>query len=268
MDWSELTVLGKNSVIVVSCYSSYSQSQKLYEKIQQYFCEILYSIDNFRYDNDVFIWCLEERIEMFFKKEDKFAALLIEMSQNIVKSMDFFAEYAKNDENGLKDFATKMKDYEHKGDSFVHTIIHDLNKVFITPIEREDILALAMRMDDVIDGLDSTSALFEMYGITRADEFMLQFVDAIHNAVVEIDKAVALIDKKKLPQIRKHAIRIKECESKCDDILRASIKNLFQHSNDPILIMQYKEIYEEFEGVADSCEDVANTLEAIIMKNA
>lgn len=212
------------------------------------------------------LWGESER--MFFKKEDKFAALLTEISNNLVVGMDFFAEYAKNDENGLKDFAIKMKEYEHKGDSFVHTIIHDLNKVFITPIEREDILALAMRMDDVIDGLDSTSALFEMYNISGADEFMLQFVENIHNAVIEIDKAVALISKKKLPQIRSHAIRIKDYESKCDDVLRSSIKNLFQHSSDPIFIMQYKEIYEEFEGVADSCEDVANTLEAIIMKNA
>lgn len=209
-----------------------------------------------------------ENRRMFFKKEDKFAALLTEISSNLVAGMDFFAEYAKNDENGLKDFAIKMKEYEHKGDSFVHTIIHDLNKVFITPIEREDILALAMRMDDVIDGLDSTSALFEMYNINEADEFMLQFVENIHSAIVEIDKAVALISKKKLPEIRSHAIRIKDYESKCDDVLRSSIKKLFQHSSDPIFIMQYKEIYEEFEGVADSCEDVANTLEAIIMKNA
>ena len=87
---------------------------------------------------------------MIFKKEDKFSVQLKKISENLVKGMDFFAEYAKNDENGLKDFANKMKEYEHEGDSYVHTIIHDLNKVFITPIEREDILALAMSMDDVL----------------------------------------------------------------------------------------------------------------------
>src|SRR5699024_12770655 len=141
-------------------------------------------------------------------------------------------------------------------DSFVHTSINHLNKVFITATEHEDILAVAMRMDDVIDGLDSTSALFEMYNISGADEFMLLFIENIHNAIIEIDKAVALISKKKLPHIRNHAIRIKDYEAKCDDVRRSSIKNLFQHSSDPILIMQYKEIYEEFEGVADSCEDV------------
>lgn len=205
---------------------------------------------------------------MIFKKEDKFSVQLKKISENLVKGMDFFAEYAKNDENGLKDFANKMKEYEHEGDSYVHTIIHDLNKVFITPIEREDILALAMSMDDVLDGLESTSALFEMYGIKKADEHMLQFIDAIQKAVYEIDKAVGLIIRKKLPQIRRHAIKIKDYESKCDDILRISIKHLFQTNDDPILIIQYKEIYEEFEDIADYCQDVANTFEAIIMKNA
>src|SRR5699024_12043815 len=137
----------------------------------------------------------------------------------LVVEMYFVDENAKNDENGRKDYAITMKEYEHKVDSFVHTIIYDLNKVFNTPIEREDILALAMRMDDVMYGLDSTSALFEMYNISGADEFMLQFIENIHNAIIEIDKAVALISKKKLPQIRNHAIRIKDYESKCDDVL-------------------------------------------------
>src|SRR5699024_10019980 len=171
-------------------------------------------------------------------------------------------------EKGSKKIKIKMKKHDNKNDYYVHTNIKNLNKVIITPIESKDILALAMSMDDGIDGLDSTSALFEMYNISGADEFMLQFIENVHNAVIEIEKAVALISKKKQAQIRNHAIRITDSESKWDDVLRSSIKNLFQHSSDPIFIMQYKEISEEFEGVADSCEDVANTLEAIIMKNA
>lgn len=161
-----------------------------------------------------------------------------------------------------------MKEYERKGDTFVHKVIHDLNKVFITPIEREDILALAMNMDDVLDGLESTAAMFEMYSVIKADEYMYQFIDSIQKAVKEIDAAVKLIAKKKLPPIRRHAIKIKDYESKCDDIVRESIKHLFETEKDPIRLIKYKEIYEEFENVADYCQNVANTFEAIIMKNA
>src|SRR5699024_5789393 len=202
------------------------------------------------------------------KKEDKFSVLLSQISENLVEGTNFFTSYTLNDENGVKEFAIKMKEYENQGDTYVHQIIHDLNKVFITPIEREDILALAMNMDDVLDGLESTAALFEMYSITAADEYMHQFIDAIQKAVEEIDMAVKLIAKKKLPPIRKHAIRIKDYESKCDDIIRVSIKHLFDTETDPIRLIKYKEIYEEFEDVADYCQNVANTFEAIIMKNA
>src|SRR5690625_1794484 len=161
-----------------------------------------------------------------------------------------------------------MKEYERKGDTCVHEVIHDLNKVFITPIEREDILALAMNMDDVLDGLESTAAMFEIYAVIKADEYMYQFIDSNQKAVKEIDAAVKLIAKKKLPPIRRHAIKIKDYESKCDDIVRESIKHLFETEKDSIRLIKYKEIYEEFENVADYCQNVANTFEAIIMKNA
>jgi uncharacterized protein Yka (UPF0111/DUF47 family) len=97
---------------------------------------------------------------------------------------------------------------------------------------------------------------------------MIKFVDAIRGAAIEIDKAVDLLSTKKLLNIRDHAIKIKDFESKCDGILRQSIKHLFATEKDPIRIIQYKEIYENLEDIADYCQSVANTLETIIMKNA
>ena len=207
-------------------------------------------------------------IHMALKKTDKFSALLSKISANLKESTNFFTEYKLKNVSDLKIFSEKMKELETKGDSFVHEVIKELNDAFITPIEREDILHLAMSMDDVLDGLEGCAALFEMYSITNADNFMIQFVDAIQGSVHEIDKAVGLLSNKKLAQIREHAIKIKDFESKCDNILRLSIKNLFTVEKDPIRIIQYKEIYEELEDIADYCQAVANTLETIIMKNA
>ncbi|MGG1677236.1 DUF47 domain-containing protein [Neobacillus sp. NRS-1170] len=205
---------------------------------------------------------------MAFKKNDKFSVLLNNISANLKESANFFTEYKLKNVSDLKIFSEKMKELETKGDSYVHEVIKELNDAFITPIEREDILHLAMSMDDVLDGLEGCSALFEMYSITSADEFMVKFVEAIQGSVHEIDKAVVLLSNKKLAQIREHAIKIKDFESKCDNILRQSIKNLFTVEKDPIRIIQYKEIYENLEDIADYCQSVANTLETIIMKNA
>lgn len=204
----------------------------------------------------------------FKSKKDKFAVMLLNIAQNIKESADYFADYKLKNISDLKVFSDKMKDYEHKGDEMVHTIIKELNNAFITPIEREDILELTMRMDDVIDGLEHCSALFEMYSIVNADEYMIKFVDAIKECTYEIETAVDTLSTKKLPMIRENAIKIKELESVCDGIQRQSIKNLFTVEKDPIRIIQYKEIYESLEEIADNCQAVANTLETIIMKNA
>ncbi|MCA1319960.1 DUF47 domain-containing protein [Bacillus tianshenii] len=205
---------------------------------------------------------------MVFKKKDKFSVHLSNISANLKESTFFFADYKLSNASDLKVFSEKMKEFETKGDKMVHEVIKDLNNSFITPIEREDILALTMSMDDVLDGLEHTAAMFEMYSITDADEFMLKFVDAIRHSAVEIEKAVELLSSKKLLQMREHAIKIKDYESKCDGILRQSIKHLFATEKDPIRIIKYKEIYEELEEIADSCQNVANTFETIIMKNA
>lgn len=205
---------------------------------------------------------------MVFKKTDKFMTLLMNIATNIKVSADFFADYKLKNISDLKIFFDTMKKYENKGDEYIHEVIVELNKAFITPIEREDILQLAMSLDDVLDGFEHCAALFEMYSITDADEYMIKFVEAIRGCAIEIEKSVELLSTKKLHDIREHAIKIKDYESKCDGILRQSIKNLFTVEKDPIRIIQYKEIYENLEDIADDCQEVANTLESIIMKNA
>ncbi|WP_410983953.1 DUF47 domain-containing protein [Bacillus cereus] len=205
---------------------------------------------------------------MAVRKKDKFTNHLSNISLNLNESANYFADYKLKNVNDLKIFSEKMKKYESEGDSLVHEVIKDLHNAFITSIEREDILSLTLSMDDVLDGLEHTAALFEMYSIVNADNYMLKFVDAIRNCTAEIVAAVEMLATKKLLNMRNHAIKIKELESKCDEVLRESITNLFANEKDPIRIIQYKEIYEELENIADFCQNVANTLESIIMKNA
>ncbi|WP_040203494.1 DUF47 domain-containing protein [Neobacillus jeddahensis] len=205
---------------------------------------------------------------MATRKKDKFSILLSNIALNVKESANYFADYKLNNVSDLKIFSEQMKEYETKGDTLVHDVTKELHNAFITFIEREDILTLTMGMDDVLDGLEHTAALFEMYSVVNADQYMLKFVDAIRSCAAEIEVAVDMLATKKLLKMREPAIRIKDLESKCDGILRESIKHLFANEKDPIRIIQYKEIYEELENVADYCQAVANTLESIIMKNA
>jgi predicted phosphate transport protein (TIGR00153 family) len=205
---------------------------------------------------------------VFKNKKDKFSVLLESISANLKEGAYYFADYKLKNASDLQIFSEEMKNFETKGDEYIHQTIKELNNSFITPIEREDILALAMSMDDVLDGLEETAAIFNMYSVTQADEYMLKFVDAIRSCTDEIVKAIELLSAKKLPAIRTHAIKIKDYETICDGVLRQSIKHIFTVEKDPIRLIKIKEIYENLEEIADSCQDVANTLETIVMKNA
>ncbi|MDI3094853.1 DUF47 domain-containing protein [Priestia megaterium] len=201
------------------------------------------------------------------RKKDKFSEMLMDIAQNIKDSAEFLGSFELQNVSDLKEFANVLKAYESKGDKYVHTVITELNKAFITPIEREDILQLAMSMDDVLDGIDSFAALMEIHSITTFDEYVAEFVKNIQGCAEEILITINLLSEKKLLQISEHAIKIKEYESHCDTLYRRALKQLFATCKDPIKVIQYKEIYETLEEIADYCQTVANNLESVIMKN-
>ncbi|MGD6817142.1 DUF47 domain-containing protein [Metabacillus sp. 113a] len=206
---------------------------------------------------------------VFSKKKDKFSDMLIDISENMKTASEYFVTYKISNAHDLKEFFKTVKDYETKGDTLVHTLNKELNQAFITPIEREDILQLALILDDVIDGFEQAAALFEMYSVTQPTDHMRKFAALLNEAVIEISKAINLLSERKLELVRARSIRIKEIESNCDNLLRTSVKNLFAvERENPIKLIQHKEILETMEEIADTCQEVANALETIIIKNA
>lgn len=204
----------------------------------------------------------------FGSKKDVFFELLSSIAKNVEESAHYLNNLEIENVGKLKEVSSRMKEYENRGDTYIHELIVLLNKTFITPIEREDILQLAMKMDDIVDGLEECTAYYEMFSFNSIDEYIVQFIDFIYKSTVEISRALQLLQKKKLLEMRTHAIQIKDYESRCDELLRTSIKQLFVKEKDPIKVIQHKEIYEMLEGITDSCQDVANTIETIIMRNA
>ncbi|WP_027085841.1 DUF47 domain-containing protein [Cohnella panacarvi] len=203
-----------------------------------------------------------------FKKKDIFFKTLEEMADVITEAVDHFAKAVSGDMPDTSAFAREMKEFEHKGDKCTHTILTELNKVFITPIEREDIMELIKKLDDVLDGIEACASRFEMYHIDKADPFIRKFGECLRNSGQEIKSAIYLLTQKKLLQIQPYCVKLNELENEGDDLMRQGIKHLFQNVKDPIELIKYKEIYERLEETTDSCEDVANTLQSIIMRNS
>lgn len=202
------------------------------------------------------------------KKQDPFFTALLQIAEIVREATHYADDFKIVSVSDLKELSIKMKNYETAGDKLIHDLITKLNKSFMTPIEREDILYLANRMDDILDGIEHFTAHLEMYSLTEVDDSMRTFLKYIVLSTDEIVKAMELLAAKKLLKMSEHAILIKDYERKCDEVLRTSIKQLFLNEKDPIRIIQFKDIYEQLEDIADYSQKVANTIETIIMRNA
>jgi len=205
---------------------------------------------------------------MVFKRKDTFLETLYEIAVNVHECAVFFNHFRIESQANVQEFANKVKEFENKGDSYIHSLIRALNNTFITAIEREDILNLAGKLDDVLDGMEACASRFYMYDITKSDEYMVKCGEIIEAQTKEILNAMELLRARKLLPIREFTIKINDLESEGDEVLRTSIRQLFQTSSDAIHIMKYKELYEILERITDSAEDVADTLETIIMRNS
>ncbi|KGR91786.1 hypothetical protein CD30_04205 [Ureibacillus massiliensis 4400831 = CIP 108448 = CCUG 49529] len=202
------------------------------------------------------------------RKQDPFFISLQKIAENMREAIHYANNAKFESISDLKEISIKMKQYETYGDNLIHELIVMLNKSFMTPIEREDILALANRLDDVLDGAEHCIAHFEMFSFTELDESMRTFLEYITKSADEIVAAIELLNKKNLINMRKHIILIKDYERECDEVSRSSIKQLFLKEKDPIRLIKFRDIYDQLEDIADYCQDVANTLETIIMRNA
>lgn len=204
---------------------------------------------------------------MFIPKEVKFFDLFDKQAENLVKAAEFYKKLV-NEGNFTPENVRAMHELEHYADELTHTIINTLNETFITPFDREDILALANRLDDIIDGIYLISNRFMLYKITKPTEYSKKMASTIEQSTKAMQKALAsLRSNKNMKETLFQCVEINRLENEGDVLRDEAISALFEHEKDPIMIIKQKELYEEAETVTDFCEHVANLVESILVKN-
>lgn len=198
-------------------------------------------------------------------REAKFFELFVDMAKNIERAAEQLVELLKNYDN-VPDRVRMIKDVEHLGDQMTHDLFTRLNKTFITPIDREDIHELASSLDDVLDMIDAVASRMLIYRIEKPTEDSVRLAELIHSGSQTLVKALAVLEKQ--DHIIEHCIEINRLENEGDRISRVAIARLFDNHQDPIYIIKWKEIYEVLEKAIDKCEDVANVIEGVVVKNA
>ncbi len=200
-------------------------------------------------------------------KEEKFFQLFKDMTTNIIEGARLLKDMLDNFDHPVES-QRKIKEVEHKGDSITHEIIQKLNKTFITPLDREDIYSLASKLDDILDLIDASASRVIMYNVESipAEAKSLGFI--ILQSCQAVSKAVSMLGKKSNEQIFEACVEINALENEADRVSREAISRLFDEEKDPIQLIKWKEIYETLEKATDKCEDAANILESVVVKNA
>ncbi len=203
----------------------------------------------------------------FLPKEVEFFDYLTLQAENLVKATGYFKSILNN---GVMDetSARKVHDLENEGDTLMHEISDMLNRTFITPIDREDIFALANQIDDVLDLLNAMAGRMRLYKLDPGDEYFSQFIDLIDQSSAALSNAIKhMHDTKRSRRVLDHCIEVNRLENMGDQVREKAISHLFETEKDPIMVIKWKEMYEVAEGTLDTCEHVAKVIESILVKH-
>ena len=205
--------------------------------------------------------------EMFslIPREVRFFDLFEQQSQHIIHAARLLCELV-HDFADARAKAHAIKEIEHQGDLITHEIVKRLNTTFITPIDREDIHALATRLDDVLDFIEAAAERLVVYRIKEPTSASRAMADVIVQMTHSMDRAIKCL-RTMDPGFHEHAVEVNRLENAADTLLRDSLAALFEEQADPIEVIKWKEIYDSLEKTLDRAEDVANVLESISIKH-
>ena len=167
-------------------------------------------------------------------------------------------------EHPVWDKADEIKEVEHKCDVITHEIIQRLNRTFVTPLDREDIHALARSLDDVMDAIDAAASMIRLYRLDVVRFGARELAKLITASADQVFEGLRALEKRK--GLVLFAVEINRLENEADRVHQQAVSRLFDEERDPLLVMKWKETLDFLEGATDRCEDVANVLEGVVVK--
>lgn len=205
----------------------------------------------------------------FFPKDVNFYDLFEKQAECAVKAAAFFKELALKGSVTDADYE-KMHGIEHQADDVAHTILDQLNKTFITPFDREDILSLAKELDDVVDMINTIVSRMMVYkAVGPNNKHLSEFASVIQQSIAAVLTAIkGLKNTKNCALVSDACVEINRLENVGDSMRDKVLAELFESEKNPINVIKWKEIYQDAETVLDICEDVAHVVGAILVKQA
>ncbi len=212
---------------------------------------------------------INKYIQKLIPRHDNFFNLFEEDVKNLAYGIRTLYEAFKfplTDENRAK--LKLIEDIEHKGDLITHKIFNEMGSSFVTPFDREDIQLLAASIDDVLDHINGVSKRVILYEINHFPIEGIQIIETLKDSICELEKVIPMLrDMDNKNGILEACVHMNSYENKADDLFELGVADLFKTCKDPVELIKIKEILVGLEGATDKCEDAANAVESIIIKN-
>jgi predicted phosphate transport protein (TIGR00153 family) len=199
-----------------------------------------------------------------FPQDEDFFALFRKQAACVRLGCEQLHEMVEKFDN-LEERARRLKDVEHEGDLITHEIFERLNRTFITPLEREDIHDLGSGLDDVLDSVEAIGSRLVLFRILHTTPEAVRLTQIVVDCSIQIEKAVENL--KNFKNLMAFTIEVNRLENEADILSREVVADLFSGKHDVLDVLRWKEIYGRLESATDQCEDVANTIESIVIKN-
>jgi predicted phosphate transport protein (TIGR00153 family) len=204
--------------------------------------------------------------QVFTPRDRVYFELFEEAGRNILKAAELLDRMLKTFPDRSKELAEEIRDCEHEGDRIIHDIIDRLNHTFVTPIDREDILALASALDDIVDYTEEVADYLGLYKIEAPMDQAIRLASVLKEASKQIADAIPRL--RAFRDISHYTVEINRLENEGDRITREAVAALFDRAIDPMVVIRWKDVYERLEAAIDATERVANIMEGITIKNS
>ena len=203
--------------------------------------------------------------QLFMPREREFYDLFEEAAANIVRAAAMLEEMLESWPE-KSELAREILIAEQEGDRITHDIIHKLHQTFVTPIDREDILALASGLDDILDFTEEVADFLGLYRIEAPMDQAIELAKVLHQASRQVAEALPRLRTQE--DVSHYVVEIHRLENDGDRLERMALASLFERAIDPMVVIRWKDIFERLEQAVDATENVANTLQGIVLKNS
>jgi len=199
-------------------------------------------------------------------RQEKFFTLFLKHANIVLQASQLLVEGAQSGNSQLAKNAARIKQLEREGDEIIHDTFTRLNQTFITPLDPEDIHELSSRLDDVLDDIEDAAYRLSAYKLDPIPPSVVELCQVVHDSAKSLVKAFEALNRD--APVLEHCIEVNRLEDYADQMLRQAVAALFEHERDPIALIKLKEVYEFLEDTTDRCEDVADVLQNVVVKNS